>query len=122
MVQSGAVEAAASSPEAFEVNAYVGGGEVVFTGAGMPERGYWHHFGSESRTTKWGTPNPLPQRAFIGIDTDTQLAIVAEFDAWMGAIVGGFDIGGGGGSSVSIFTHASGRQQFRVGGWWGPNV
>lgn len=123
MERTGALRAAASSPSAFDVTVVPGGGEVVFTGAGLPGYGMIHHFGSPNRQTRWGTPNPLPQRAFAGISTEAQIEILNEFDAWVGAVAAGFNVGV---SSrlhpTSVFTHPSGRQQFRIGGQWGPNV
>lgn len=118
-------ELRAATKGSLEVVGGFGSGEVVISGI-LPHYGAAHHTGLAGRTTKWGTPNPLPARPFLGIDEEAQVEIITEFDAWFSAVVGGF--GGGGGiieqrmSKVSVFTHRTGRQQYRIGGWWGPNV
>lgn len=103
--KTGAMRAAAASPSAFDVNAYVGGGEVVFTGAGLPD--YWmaHQEGatrtrsgaSELKAAGFGDigANVLPARPFVGLSEEGELAIVDIFDEWFAGVTG-FFVGAGG--------------------------
>jgi hypothetical protein len=119
MVLTGALAEQAGSEDAFDLSAYPGGGQVTFNG-NIPEHGFYHQFGAVR--SKGGV---LPRRAFIGLSASAQAEIIAEFDAWVGMVIGeGWGGGSGTGPThpLSIFTHPSGRRQYRVGGWWGPNV
>lgn len=70
----------------------------------LPSAGMAHQKGAPNRKTHSGSPNPLPQREFIGMSLGASIAIGETFGEW-------FD------DSTSIFINASGKAQRR---WRGP--
>jgi len=55
---------------------------VFYDSSVMPERGIWHQEGRANRTTKQGTPNPLPQRSFLGLSDESQALITLVAVDW----------------------------------------
>jgi phage gpG-like protein len=106
--RTGAMRGAATSPDAFEVTVYDGGGEVMFSGAGLPEYWIYHQMGAirqsltgEARKfieefSGEAIDNVLPARPFVGISEKAQIAIIDVFDEWFGGIVGFYMHPGGG--------------------------
>ena len=77
---------------------------VWYSGAGLASAGMAHQDGAPFRRTASGTPNPLPQRAFIGISLAASAKILRIFGEW-------FD------GSISLFVKPNGRIMSR---WKGP--
>lgn len=59
---------------------------VFYDTSAMPERGIWHQEGRPDRKTKGGSPNPLPQRQFLGLSNEAQVLIFATFDDWFDGV------------------------------------
>lgn len=120
---TGAMRAAAASPAAFDVNEFGDGGEVVFTGAGLPEYWIYHQLGASRQQHSVETrefikqfsgtepiANELPARPFVGLSEEAELMIVDIFDEWFAGV-------------VSYYVGASGSVQKRLpGGRFGPKV
>lgn len=56
--------------------------DTVFFQTDMPEYGVWHQEGRPTRKTRQGTPNPLPQRQFLGLSDQATAAIFVTFSQW----------------------------------------
>jgi phage gpG-like protein len=96
---TGAMRAAAGSPSAFSVTAHAGGGEVFFTGAGVPEYWIFHQLGATRHSHSKETiafleesggeyiPNTLPARPFVGLSEEAEVLIVDVFDEWLGGVI-----------------------------------
>jgi phage gpG-like protein len=55
---------------------------VFYDSSVLPERGAWHQEGRPARKTKGGSPNPLPQRQFLGLSDAAVTVIFATFADW----------------------------------------
>ena len=60
----------------------VDGNTVFFNADELPDYGEYHQSGLPDRRTKGGQENPLPRRAFLGLDDETEAKIVAAFAEW----------------------------------------
>jgi len=69
---------------------------VFYHAENIPEYGIWHQEGRPSRRTKGGSPNPLPQRQFLGLSDETISVIFVAFADW-------FD------RAIDLFTTSRGR-------------
>jgi hypothetical protein len=80
-------------PELFEAaidhNAFsVVGDTLYYDTSGWPETsggesyGWFHQDGAPHRRTKSGSPNPLPQREFVGLSNEGENMILATFMGW----------------------------------------
>jgi phage gpG-like protein len=119
---TGAMRAASTSPSAFDVDVHPGGGQVIFTGAGVPE--YWHYhqhgatrmrFDAETQAFFTATgedvlANELPARPFVGLSEEAEIAIVDIFDEWFA------------GATSFAVNPSTGVVQRRVGGRYGGKV
>lgn len=87
--QTYAMEYAATNPENFIVISHsksagaFGGGEVAIIGSNLPDYWIWHEEGLPTRKA------PLPQRKFMGLDTEGEEQIFAVLDRYAdGALIG----------------------------------
>lgn len=93
---------AVTSASAFDVTAH----EVIFTGAGAPDRWLWHQHGASR--SKGGE---LPARPFVGLDDAAQARVVEVFEMWFSECINFFV----GASGIAHFRLPSGRIGPRVG-------
>lgn len=60
---------------------------VFFEEGSIPEYGVWHQEGRPDRRTKQGTPNPLPERRFLGLTDESVVFIYGVFEDWFDQII-----------------------------------
>jgi hypothetical protein len=77
---------------------------VWYAAGNLPSAGMAHQKGAPHRRTSSGSPNPLPQRSFIGLSLSASTMILRMFGEW-------FD------GSISLFVKPNGRIQSL---WRGP--
>jgi Phage virion morphogenesis family len=76
--------------------------EVFFDTSGIDDKWAWHNFGAYERMAPSGEPNPLPERAFIGIapNSPAWAKINIAWDRWVK-------------EEVTVATSAKGTPYFR---------
>ncbi len=82
---------------------------VFYDTSAIPERGIWHQEGRPDRKTKGGSPNPLPQRQFLGLSNEAQVVIWGAFDDWFDRTIGLWETSRGRVGRRHSMTGAGGR-------------